>query len=348
MSGRGESGGRTSAAGLGLPLVELHTHLEGAVTPTRLRQLAAKHGQTGLVRDCLSADGRDYAFQGFAGFLELFRHITLLLRTPADYHAVARDLAVMLQADGVLYAEVTVAYGVMQKRGIDPLPVQDALAEAAAAAREQQGVIIRWLPDAVRQFGVDAARRALDAALHAGPDAGVVGFGLGGDEMAAPPGPFAPLFSEAREAGLGVIIHAGETGGPDSVRAAVSECGATRIGHGIAAVQDPAVMDLLWRERIWVELCPGSNLRTGVVVRPEAHPWRRFVDAGIPCNLNTDDRAIFQLDLPGEYAWAAAHGGLERHEILAMQHAALNAAFCSPRERQQLVDRLAREVGEAG
>jgi adenosine deaminase len=326
---------------LPVPLVELHTHLEGAITPTRLRVLADKYGQAELARACLTADGQDYAFTGFAGFLELFKHVSWLLRSPADYHAVALDLAARLDAEGIVYAEVMVAYGVMQKRGIDPLPVQAALAEAAAAAQERGGVVMRWLPDAVRQFGVDAARRALEVALQAGRELGVVGCGLGGDEAAAPPQPFAALFADVAAAGLGVTIHAGETAGPDSVRAAVQECGATRVGHGIAAVRDPAVMDLLHRERVWVELCPGSNLRTGVVQRPEAHPWRRFVDADIPCNLNTDDRAIFQLDLPGEYAWAAAHGGLTRQEILTMQWAALDASFCAAEERRRLAGRLA-------
>ena len=333
-------GGRPGALPEGIPLVELHTHLEGAVTPERLIALADKYGQPTLPAACLTPDGRHYRFAGFAQFLELFRHVTLLLRTPADYHIVARDLADMLHADGVVYCEVAVAYGVMQKRKIEPLPVQAALAEAAAEVAESTGLVMRWLPDAVRQFGVDAAWRALESAVRAGRELGVVGFGLGGDEAAAAAEPFAPLCADARREGLGVSLHAGEVAGPASVRAAVEVCGATRIGHGVAAAQDTAVVELLRERGVCIEMCPGSNLLTGAVARPADHPLREFLNAGLALCLNTDDRALCGLDLTGEYAWAAAHADLTREEAVAMQQAALTAAFCATETRCAVAQRL--------
>ena len=233
------------------------------------------------------------------------------------------------------YAEVTLSYGVLQKRAIDPLPVQRALAEAAAEVAETRGVDLRWIPDAVRQWGVDAAWRAFEAAATAGRELGVVGFGLGGDETDGPAVDFAALFAEVRTEGFGVTIHAGEVPGMgpsavESVRQAVIDCRADRIGHGLAAVQDPILMATLAVRGIFVEMCPGSNVLTGGIDTWAAHPARAFLEAGIPCCLNTDDRSLFGLDLEGEYGRAAELMNLTTPEHDAMQKAAHQAAFDLP------------------
>jgi adenosine deaminase len=313
--------------------VELHTHLEGSVTPGRLILLAEKYGQPGLPATCLNKEGDAYHFDGFHGFLELFKHVTSLLRTPADFHDAARDLGAQLATDGVDYAEVTLSYGVLLMRRIDPLPVQRALAEAAAEVREADGVALRWIPDAVRQWGVDKAWRAWEAAATAGRDLGVVGFGLGGDETAGPAAEFADLFAEVKAERFGVTIHAGEipgmgaTASADSIRQAVEDCGADRIGHGLAAAADPLILATLAARNVFVEMCPGSNLATGAITAWGDHPLRAFLDVGVPCCLNTDDRALFGLDLEGEYQRAGDLLDLTATEHDGMQKAARKAAF---------------------
>jgi len=312
--------------------VELHTHLEGSVTPARLILLAEKYGQPGLPAACLDADGSSYRFDGFLGFLDLFKDVTSVLRSPADFHLVARDLGVQLAADGVEYAEVSLSYGVMQMRGINPVLVQEALAEAAAEVAETAGITLRWIPDAVRQWGVEKAWPTWEAAATAGRALGVVGFGLGGDEALGPAGDFAKLFAEVKAEGFGISIHAGEVPslGPAaiaSVRQAVEDCGADRIGHGLVAPADPMVMATLAAREVFVELCPGSNLKTGGIATWADHPLRAFLAAGIPCCLNTDDRTLFDIDLTREYAQAAEHAGLTAAEHDRMQKAARKAAF---------------------
>jgi len=328
-----------------VPLIELHTHLEGSITPRRLVELAERHGQPSVPAACLTAGGSRFrATAGFPDFLEIYKAVTAVIRTPADHHALALDLARALADDGVIYCEATVSYGVLLWRGIDPLPVQRALREAADEARERHGVEIRWLPDAVRQLGPDAAMRVLEAAAAAAQRGlGVVGFGIGGDETAVPATAFADICAAARAAGLGVTVHAGETGGPESVRDAVAGCGAARVGHGVGAVlgavigweeaepqpgQDKPVprrlasvrdapdagrveetLALLAAEGTFVELCPGSNLATGAVRDGASFPLRAFVDRAVPCCLNTDDRGLFGLDLRGEYRRAGGPGG---------------------------------------
>ena len=315
--------------------VELHTHLEGSLTPARLIALARRHDQPGLPLACLTPDGGAYRFSGFHGFLDLFRRATSVLRTPRDYHEVALDLGAQLAADGVGYAEVTVSYGVMLRRSIDPPAVQRALAEAAAEVAGTLGPVMRWIPDAVRQWGLEEAWPAFAAAAACGRDQGVVGFGLGGDEAAGPATDFAPLFAEVRAAGLGVTIHAGEVtamgeGALRSIRQAVEDCGARRLGHGTAAAADPALLALLAERGVFVELCPRSNVLTGAVPDLAAHPLAAFLAAGVPCCLNTDDRGFFGLDLVGEYAEAARVLHLDAAAAQAMHTQARAAAFDHP------------------
>ncbi|MEN8006085.1 MAG: adenosine deaminase [Candidatus Krumholzibacteriota bacterium] len=312
--------------------VELHTHLEGSVTPARLILLADKYGQPGLPAAVLNEDGSSYRFEGFHGFLDAFKHVTSLLRTPGDFHAVARDLGGRLKADGVAYAEISLSYGVLLKRNIDPVTVQSALAEAAAEVRETNGVEMRWIPDAVRQWDIDWGWRAWEAATRAGRGLGVVGFGLGGDEADGPAADFADIFAEVKAEGFGVTIHAGEmpamgAAAVDSIRQAIDECGADRIGHGLAAVQDPLILATLAARDVFVEMCPGSNVQTGGISAWSDHPLREILDAGVPCCLNTDDRAMFGLDLEGEYRRAAEFADLSTAEHDRMQNAARQAAF---------------------
>ncbi|MFH2053677.1 MAG: adenosine deaminase [bacterium] len=326
LHGQGESGESR------VPLVELHTHLEGSLTPARFVALADRHGRSDLVPGCLDPAGEAFSFSGFHGFLDLYRRITSVMRTPADFHGVALDLGEQLDADGVVYAEVSVSYGVLLKRGIDPAAVQEALAEAAAQVRQERGVAMAWLPDAVRQWGPTAGMKAWEAAGRCGRRLGVVGFGLGGDENAGPAAGFAALFAEVRREGLGVSIHAGEIpamgpGGIDSVRQAVEDCGAHRIGHGLAAGADPPTLALLAERGICVEMCPGSNVKTGGIAALEEHPLRRFLDAGVSCCLNTDDRTLFGLDLRGEYAAAESRLGLTPAERSVMMDQARRTAF---------------------
>lgn len=159
-----------------------------------------------------------------------------------------------------------------------------------------------------------------------------MGFGLGGDEAAGPAADFAGLFAEVRAEGLGVSIHAGELPGmgpraAESIRQAVETCGATRIGHGLAAARHPLLLAELAARGVFVELCPGSNVLTGGVARFADFPLAAFLAAGVPCGLNTDDRTMFGLTLADEYRRAAAELGLTPEQEADMQQAAAGAAF---------------------
>lgn len=327
------------------PLIELHVHLEGSVSPEMLRVLAERQGRQDVLGACLTEDGSSYRPCGdFASFLLLFKAVSAVIVTPADHHAVAMALADSLAAQNVQYAEVTVAYGVLLKLGRDPLAIQRALAEAADEARILHGLHLYWQPDAVRQWGPDDAWRALEAAVSAGPGLGVVAFGLGGDELALPLTGFADHFREARREGLGTTCHAGETGGPESVRDAVLIGGVSRVGHALAAARSPDVLALMAARSVHAELCPGSNAATGVIADRAAHPLRAFLDAGVPCSLHTDDPSLFGTSLSSEYNAAAAELGLTATEADCMIHAALDASFAPDSLKNEIGARLTADA----
>jgi len=276
------------------PKAELHLHLEGSIEAETLRELAPE-----LSPEEIQAH---YEFDSFLAFLRCFERITRQLRRPQDYALAARRLLERLERDKVRYAEITHSAGIVLWRGQDPEAVFEAIREAARGS----AVEVRWILDAVRQFGVEHAAQVAElAAAHAGE--GVVAFGIGGDEARGPARDFAEVYRMARSRGLRLTAHAGETGGPDSIWAAL-EIGADRIGHGIRAIEDPVLVRHLANRQIPLEICLNSNLATGAVPSLEQHPVRRLFEAGVPITLNTDDPALFRTTLSQEFELAAALG----------------------------------------
>jgi len=276
----------------------------------------ARHGVEATEREVLPR----YAFRDFLGFLETFKWLTSFLREPRDYALVAADLADQLLAHHVVYAEVTLSVGVMLLRKQQPEANFAALLRATEPF-ERRGLHLRWIFDAVRQFGAEAAMAVVESARNCRSNA-ILAFGIGGDELSVPTGEFRPVYDRAAALGLHRLIHAGEIGGPEKIREAIEILGVERIGHGIAAINDPALMDLLAERKIPLEICPQSNLRTGALARQlsrasaqvENHPLPALFRHGIPVVLSTDDPALFQTNLTAEYA-AATQMGLQENDL---------------------------------
>jgi len=317
-----------------LPKAELHLHLEGSVQPSTVCALTARHGVPLTEQEVRHR----YAYQNFLEFLETFKWVTSFLRDPQDYALIARDLAEYLLSQGVIYAEVTLSIGVMLLRKQSPEHNFAAML-AAAEPFEKRGLRINWIFDAVRQFGPEAAMRVVEAAKQCASPA-IVAFGIGGDELSVPTAELRPVYDQAANLGLHRLIHAGEVGGPEKIREAVELLGAERIGHGIAAINDPALMDLLADRRIPLEVCPQSNIRTGALAlqlhRTEAtisdHPLPALFRHGIPIVLSTDDPAMFHTTLQQEYA-NAARMGLQENELARIVEMGFEHSFLPAGER---------------
>jgi adenosine deaminase/aminodeoxyfutalosine deaminase len=321
-----------------LPKVELHVHLEGSVQPETLRELSrSKRRLEKETEDWISERaGQRYRYKDFQDFLQAFKLVTLLLETPSDYALATARLVEGLAKQNVKYAEVIFAAGVVLWKKQPLEAIFAAAASAARAAQKVLGVRVQWIFDAIRHFGVEHTREVLRWAERLRPQ-GVVALGVGGDETRGPARLFSDVFHEAREMGLHVVAHAGEACGPESVRQAVEALGAERLGHGLTAARDPAVLALLRDRRIPLEVCLTSNLATSVLGRIEDHPLPRFLDAGLVVTLNTDDPAMFGTDLVSEYLLAARTFGLGRARILHLGQNAIRAAFLSEEEKMDLL-----------
>jgi aminodeoxyfutalosine deaminase len=298
------------------PKAELHLHLEGSVEPETLCEL-----DPALTLD---AARRIYRMAGFQGFIEAFKTVSRLLCTPGDYAHITRALLARLAAENVRYAEITLSAGVVLWKEQEFAPIYDAVREATG----DSPVEVQWILDAVRHFGAEHARKVAELAAERVND-GVVAFGIGGDEQRGPAAWFGEVYRYAKSAGLRLTAHAGETMGPESVWAAL-EIGAERIGHGIRAADDEALLRHLRERDIPLEVCISSNVATGAVDSLRAHPVRRLYDAGVPITLNTDDPAMFATTLTGEYELAARQFGFSDGELRGIAQNARRYAFRAP------------------
>ena len=327
-----------------LPKAELHLHLEGSIRPTVACALSARHG-VALREDEVR---RRYDYSNFTEFIEAFKWVTSFLREPRDFGLLAADLAGQLLEQNVVYAEVTLSVGVMLLRKQDPQANFEAILTATEPF-ENRGLRLNWIFDAVRQFGPEPALEVVEAARRCASSR-IVAFGIGGDELSVPTRQFRYAYLRARSSGLHRLIHAGEIGGPERIREAVEILGVERIGHGIAAIHDPALMDLLAERRIPLEICPTSNLRTGALAKqlhnPHAtlqqHPLPQLFRHGIPVVLSTDDPAMFHASLLGEYE-IAAQMGFSEAELVTLHCNAVEHSFLPDEARRALLATLPRK-----
>ena len=245
-------------------------------------------------------------------------------------------------SQNIVYAEVTLSVGVMLLRRQRPEANFEAILRETELF-ESRGLRLNWIFDATRQFGVDAAMQVVEAARNSASKA-IVAFGIGGDELVVETEEFRPVYEKAAELGLHRLIHAGEVGGPAKIREAIELLGAERIGHGIAAIHDPALMDLLAERRIPLEICPASNVKTGALARQlqrtdapiEDHPLPQLYRHGIPVVLSTDDPAMFNTTLFEEYE-NAHRMGLTANELAHLASMSFEHAFLTEAEKRKLL-----------
>lgn len=329
----------------GYPLVELHRHLDGNVRITTVLDLARQHGiqlpawTVEELRPHVQITEREPSLVAFIAKFDLLRKVMV------DYDAVRRIARENLEdavREGIDAIELRFSpYFMGEEHGLDTFGVVEAVCDALEEGRDLP-VRAKLIGIISRHYGPETGRIELEAAIRY-RDRGVVALDLAGDEAHYPGELFVRHFARAREAGLHVIAHAGEAAGPESVRQAVLELEAERIGHGIRAIEDPAVVDLLVERCIPLEVCPTSNLHTSTVRDYGSHPLPALLARGVAATLNTDDPSISGIDLPHEYRVAAEEIGLSEADLHRMQETALEAAFLTADERREL---LARAKGE--
>lgn len=318
-----------------LPKVELHLHLEGAAPPAFIRGLAQEKSID--ISGIFDARG-GYRYRDFWDFLKVYEAACTTLQTPADFARLTTAVLQDRAEDGVIYAETFLSPDFCG--GGDLSAWRDYLAAIQDAAARMRGTIeLRGIVTCIRHFGPDKARAtALCAAETAGDF--ITGFGIAGDEKAGKPADFAWAFDCAREAGLRLTAHAGEWGGPESVRDALDALRPERIGHGVRAIEDLRLVDRLAEDGIVLEVCPGSNVTLGVYPSFAAHPVARLREREVRVTLSTDDPPFFHTTLRQEYEALARAFGWTEADFRAINADAARAAFCDEATRAALLARI--------
>ena len=325
-----------------MPKVELHLHLEGCITPATLIEIAARNDVEIPARDVAGVT-QLFNYHSFHEFLTVFMALARALRYGRDFEQVAYGLGEYLHAQHVRYAEVMISAAQYQRRGIDLDEVVEGAAAGLARMERDYGIKARLAFDYGRQFGVDLAWEILEYAIR-NRRHGVVAWSIGGDELNFPPEPYAEVFQAARRAGLHTMAHAGEVVGPASVWGAIDALGATRLGHGIRSVDDPALIDYLRERRIVLDVCPTSNVRTGAVAQISAHPLRKLFDAGVRLSINSDDPIFFNATITSEYCLAAQEFGFNADELTKIALDSVQATFLPEPEKAMLLAQFTAEI----
>ncbi len=307
------------------PKVELHLHLEGAAPPAFIRGLAKqKHMDLSGIFD----ERGNYAFTDFWHFLKVYEAATETLKTPMDYQRLTLAVLEQSAAAGVVYSETFLSPDFCGGRDVGAWrEYLHAIREAADMAERDMGITLRGIITCIRHFGPDRARETARCAAETAGD-WIVGFGIAGDEKVGKPADFLYSFDMAREAGLRLTAHAGEWGGPDSVRDAVRDLRVERIGHGVRAIEDLALVDQLAETGIVLECCPGSNVALGVYPSFRAHPIAELRRRGVKCTISTDDPPFFHTTMAREYDMLHKAFDWDEAEFAAIARTALDAAFC--------------------
>jgi len=330
-----------------LPKAELHLHLEGTVSPETLVELSRRSSRQSYAFSLQEAEAL-YQYTDFSGFMLAFKAVTARLQTAEDYELITYRMMAQLAAQGVVHAEVYVSVGVIYYWRKAELEADRLVFDRifggmeAGRVRGQRdfGVSLYWIFDAVRHFGVEEAARVFRKAAELRVEfPSIVGIGIGGDERRTGAEPFRDLYIEARDAGLRLTAHAGETVGPESIWAALN-IGAERIGHGLTAIEDPELMEVLSERQIPIEICISSNFRTGCCVPAALHPVRSYFDSGLMITLNSDDPAMFESDLENEYLLAQREFGFSVEHLRELAANSFEASFLPPEEKVKYLRRI--------
>lgn len=320
-----------------LPKVELHLHLEGAAPPAFIRDLAQrKHVDIGGI---FNADG-SYRFADFWDFLRVYEAATSVLTTAEDYHRLTLAVLEESAASGVVYGETFLSPDFCGGRDVGAWrEYLHAIREAADIGQRDMGITLRGIITCIRHFGPDKARQTARCAAETAGD-WIVGFGIAGDEKAGRPADFRYAFDMAREAGLRLTAHAGEWGGPESVRAALAELNPERIGHGVRAIEDLALVDELAETGVVLEVCPGSNIALGLYPDWRAHPIAELDRRGVKVTISTDDPPFFHTTMAREYDRLAEALDWDSGQFMRIARQSLDAAFCDADTKARIVTLL--------
>src|SRR5256885_5924746 len=321
-----------------LPLIDLHRHLDGSVRLNTILEVGKKHGVKlpGATPDELRPHVQVMERQpGVMAFISKMLWMTAVLGDADACQQIARENVEDAKREGIDYIELRFSPWFMSEpHGLDLMRVVEAVVTGVRGGAEETGVRVKLIGILSRTYGPEIAHKELAALLTQREH--IVALDLAGDEANFPPKLFVEHFKRARDAGWRVTVHAGESAGPESVWDALRLLGAERIGHGVRAVEDAALVDYLFENHIGIEANLTSNVQTSTVSDLASHPLREMLARRLLASINTDDPGVSAIDLPHEFNVAAGGAGLSREQIRQAQVNALETAFLSKEEKAEL------------
>lgn len=318
-----------------MPKMELHLHLEGAIPLSTLWELIQHHGGDPLIKSPAGLV-EWFTYRDFPHFMETWGWMNGFLRSYEDFEFAAEAVACHLSAQNIVYAETFFSPSDFRHHGLTP----QGLATAIRTGLDKvPGVEVALIVDLVRDRGPEGTAATFAAIREVAEEARVIGVGIGGYEAEHPPELFVDVYRRARAAGFHLTAHAGEAAGPASVWGAIRELGVERVGHGVRSVEDPQLVEYLVEHQIPLEVCPTSNIRTGVVADWESHPARALIEAGALVTINTDDPAMFHSSLADEFRMLDEVFGFAPSAIRRIALAPVEASW-APVETKRRLERL--------
>ncbi len=321
------------------PKVELHLHLEGAIPLVALWALMQKYGGDPQVPD-LGGLARRFTYQDFPHFLRVWNWKNVFIREPEDFTAIAEAVARDLVTQRVRYVEAFYSPSDFADNGLTAQEITVAIRQGLDRVPE---VEVALIADLVRNRGPEHGLRSLEEIAEV-RDCGVIGIGIGGAEHEFAPEPFAPVYERARTLGLHTTAHAGEAAGAESIWGALRVLRTERIGHGTRAFEDPALISYLAEAQTPLEMCPLSNVRTGVTASIENHPIRRYVSEGLMVTVNSDDPKMFGNSLAEEYAVLEDKLGFTKNEIRQLILNGLRASWLPDARKVDMIGEFGRAL----
>jgi adenosine deaminase len=325
----------------GMPKVELHRHLEGSMRPATILDMFRNN--LGMYRDTpleailpkVQVTGDERSLPDFLAKFEFFMGC---IKSAGDITRITTEVIADCSAEGIIHSELRFSPAfIRQLTGLGLMGAVEAVLEGAREV--PSGMSVSFILGSPQPQGPrvawDTVRIARDYMT-----AGVRGVDISDDTRIVGLGEYQAPIEWAKSEGLGVTIHAGEAEGPESVRTAIERLGATRIGHGIRAIEDSKVVRLAVERDVTLEVCPTSNIHTAAARSYETHPLPRLLDCGVKVTLNTDDPGISGITLGHEYGVATEKWGMGREDLLQMNLTAAAAAFVDDGRRRDIVAAL--------
>ncbi|MDW6018585.1 adenosine deaminase [Vibrio plantisponsor] len=329
-----------------LPLTDLHRHLDGNIRTQTILDLGTKFGVKLPANNIIDLTPHVQIVEAEPSLVAFLSKLDWGVAVLGDLDACRRvayenvEDALNAQID---YAELRFSpYYMAMKHNLPVEGVVEAVVDGVKAGIRDFGIKANLIGIMSRTFGTEACQQELNAILSQRDN--IVAVDLAGDELGQPGELFTSHFKQVRDSGLNITVHAGEAAGPESMWQAIQDLGATRIGHGVKAIQDPKLMDYLAEHKIGIESCLTSNIQTSTVESLQNHPLKQFLEHGVLACLNTDDPAVEGIELPHEYEVAAPQAGLSQEQIRQAQINGLELAFLSDSEKEALKLKAAKRA----